>query len=76
MKKKTGKFEDDLQKLEEIRQTLETRELGLDEAIALYEEGLKKLAVCRARLKEYEVTLDKLMVEDKGEPEAPEDEDD
>ncbi|MGE4159466.1 MAG: exodeoxyribonuclease VII small subunit [Planctomycetota bacterium] len=67
MKKKKDGFEAELKKLEEIREALETQELGLDEAIALYEQGMKKLAACRERLKEYETTLEKLMVEDAGE---------
>lgn len=64
MKKKKDSFEVELGKLEEIRESLETRDMGLDEAIALYEEGMKRLGTCRERLKEYETTLEKLMVED------------
>ena len=37
----TGKFESQMQRLEEIVKMLEGDEIGLDEAIKVYEEGLK-----------------------------------
>jgi len=40
MTKKTGKFEEKLQKLEKIVDALESSETGIEEAAALFEEGV------------------------------------
>ena len=44
--KKKNNFESDLKRLEEISNLLENNEIGLDDAIALYEEGIKLSKNC------------------------------
>ncbi|MBI4800082.1 MAG: exodeoxyribonuclease VII small subunit [Desulfarculus sp.] len=57
--KKEGSFEQSLRRLEEIVDKLEDQELELEEAIALFEEGVKLAETCGARLDaaEKKVTL-------------------
>ena len=59
--KKIGKtFESALKRLEEIVQALEEGETPLDEAMALYEEGLELSRFCSEKLKATELRLKKL----------------
>ena len=53
-------FESALKRLETIVNALEGGEVPLDEALALYEEGLELSKVCSERLKETELRLQKL----------------
>lgn len=53
-------LESALKRLEVIVNTLEDGETPLDEAIALYEEGLELSKTCGERLKETELRLKKL----------------
>jgi exodeoxyribonuclease VII small subunit len=57
--KKEGGFEQSLRRLEEIVDKLEDEELELEEAIALFEEGVKLAEACGQRLDaaEKKVTL-------------------
>lgn len=55
-------FERELARLEEIVGKLEAGALGLDESIALYEEGVKRLRGCQDRLAQAEAKI-KLLVE-------------
>ena len=48
------KFEDQMQRLELIVKTLEGNEVGLDEAIKLYEEGLLLAQKLSEQLKTFE----------------------
>ena len=48
------KFEDQMQRLELIVKTLEGNEVGLDEAIKLYEEGLLIVQKLSEQLKTFE----------------------
>lgn len=59
MAKKTS-FEDQMAKLESIRDELENNELSLDDAIKKYEEGVKVLKVCRDQLDGYEAKIEEL----------------
>ena len=43
-------FEENLKELETIVTKLESGEVGLDEALELYENGIKLSAVCKERL--------------------------
>lgn len=43
-------FEENLKELETIVAKLESGEVGLDEALELYEKGIKLSAVCKERL--------------------------
>ncbi len=62
MAKKTNKstFEIKLSRLEEISALLENSELGLEEAISLYEEGIKLSQECMGALKHAELKITEL----------------
>jgi exodeoxyribonuclease VII small subunit len=66
-----GSFEKELARLEEIVSKLEAGALGLDESIALYEEGAKCLKACQARLARAEARI-KQLSEGAGGPELAE----
>lgn len=50
MAKKKMTFEQALEKLEEIVQTLETEEVSLEKSIGLYKEGMTLAAFCKEKL--------------------------
>jgi len=54
------KFEDALKQLERLTEEIERGEIGLEESIAKYEEGMKLVAVCRDILTEAELRIQKL----------------
>jgi exodeoxyribonuclease VII small subunit len=62
-------FEKELARLEEIVAKLEAGSLGLDESIALYEEGAKCLKACQGRLAQAEARI-KMLVEGAAGPET------
>ena len=47
-------FKQSMQRLEEIIGTLEKNEIELEEAISLFEEGLKLVNSCDSQLKNFE----------------------
>jgi exodeoxyribonuclease VII small subunit len=55
------KFEDCLQRLEEIVQQLEKGDLPLDQALALFEEGMKLSISCRSELEAAEGRVEILL---------------
>lgn len=59
-KKETESFEKSLHRLEEIAEILENEEIGLDESIQLYEEGIKLSKICYNRLKDAELKITEL----------------
>lgn len=59
-KKNENNFEQNLTRLEEISKLLESENLGLDESIALYEEGIKLSKLCISKLKKAELKITKL----------------
>ena len=63
-KKKTkNNFEENLSRLEEISALLEGEELGLDESISLFEEGIKLSKSCMTALKKAELKITELKSE-------------
>lgn len=50
MAKKKLTFEQSMERLEEIVETLEQEEVSLDEAVAFYKEGLALSAFCKEKL--------------------------
>ncbi len=62
MAKKTAKstFEKKLNRLEEISVLLESEDIGLEEAITLYEEGIGLSKECMAALKHAEIKITEL----------------
>ena len=64
VKKKTkNTFEENLSRLEEISTLLESEELGLDESISLFEEGIKLSKNCMSALKKAELKITELKSE-------------
>lgn len=55
------KFEEAIKKLEEISQELESGELGLDESVSKFEEGMKLSKICTKMLSEAEKKINILI---------------
>ena len=66
MPKKELSFENAMERLEEIASMLESGEFTLDEALKLYEEGVKLIGVCETKLKTVEGSV-KILVNKEGE---------
>jgi len=66
------RFEDQLGKLEEIVSRLEDESVGLEEALDLFESGMKLARSCRTRLESVEQRVEKLLAEAGGEAPATE----
>ncbi|MAT59133.1 MAG: exodeoxyribonuclease VII small subunit [Melioribacteraceae bacterium] len=58
-KKNEKSFEELLQRLEEISEKLE-EDIGLDESIKLYEEGINISKICYSKLKDAELKITEL----------------
>lgn len=59
------KFEAALSRLEEIVNSLESGELGLEQSLKLFEEGVKLARVCNSRLEDAERKVE-ILLKDKG----------
>ena len=59
-KKQQHNFEKDLSRLEKISELLESNEIGLEDSISLYEEGIKLSKICLTTLKKAELKVTKL----------------
>ncbi len=59
-KKQKHNFEKDLSRLEKISELLESNEIGLEDSISLYEEGIKLSKGCLTTLKKAELKVTKL----------------
>lgn len=53
-------FERALQRLSEVLKELESDDVPLEKAIALYEEGMKLSKMCSARLEEAELRIEQV----------------
>jgi exodeoxyribonuclease VII small subunit len=67
---KTLRFEDQLENLEQIVAQLEDDEVGLEEALDLFERGMELARACRSRLEKVEQRVTQLMeqAKDDGSP--------
>ena len=63
-KEKENNFESNLKKLEAIVDKLETGDIGLEESVKLYEEGMKIKKICDKKLKDIEMQIKKIKIED------------
>ena len=63
-KEKENSFESNLQKLEKIVDKLESGEIGLEDSVKLYEEGMRIKQVCDKKLKDIEMQIKKIKIED------------
>ncbi len=59
-KKKENNFESSLARLEEISAQLESGEVGLEDSIRLYEEGIELAKICYSTLKDAELKVTEL----------------
>lgn len=66
MTEKSQTFESSLQQLEAIVQALEDGEKPLDEALELFEKGVKLSRDCRQRLDEAERKIQVLLEDEEG----------
>ena len=64
VKDKENSFEKNLQKLEIIVEKLESGEIGLEESVQLYEEGMRIKKICDKKLKDIEMQIKKIKIED------------
>lgn len=66
-----AKFEDCLQRLEQIVQELEKSDIPLEKSLTLFEEGMQLSAACRKELEEAEGKVEILLKQNgKLQPEA------
>ena len=63
-KEKDNNFEANLKKLEVIVDKLESGEIGLEESVKLYEDGMKIKKICDKKLKDIEMQIKKIKIED------------
>ncbi len=63
-KEKENSFESNLQKLENIVDKLESGEIGLEESVKLYEEGMQIKKLCDKKLKDIEMQIKKIKIQD------------
>jgi len=63
-KEKKINFESNLKKLELIVDKLESGEIGLEESVKLYEEGMKIKKICDKKLQDIEMQIKKIRIED------------
>ncbi len=60
MAKKTKTFENSLSRLQEISNLLESDEIGIEESVKLYEEGIKLSKECYTVLNKAELKISEL----------------
>ena len=58
------KFEDALEKLENIVRDMEAGDMPLDSALKSFEEGIRLIRFCQAKLEESERRVEQLMAKD------------
>ena len=63
-KEKDNNFEANLKKLEVIVDKLESGDIGIEESVKLYEEGMKIKKICDKKLKDIEMQIKKIKIED------------
>ena len=66
VKNKFFSFEEALKRIEEILKQLENKELDLEEAINLYEEGLKLIHFCEEKLKNARTRIEVILKDKEG----------
>ena len=60
------KFEEAMKRLEDIVQSLESGDLALEDSIKTFEEGMKLVGFCSAKLEEAEQKVTLLVKESEG----------
>ena len=62
-KEKNNDFEANLKNLEVIVDKLESGEIGLEQSVKLYEEGMKIKKICDVKLQDIEMQIKKIKIE-------------
>ena len=60
------KFEEAMQRLEDIVENLESGDLSLENSLKIFEEGMKLVSFCSRKLEEAEQKVTKLVKESDG----------
>ena len=60
--KKEIKFEEALEKLAEINEKLESKEISLDDSIKLFKEGIELSKLCQKKLDEAKLEIEKIEI--------------
>ena len=63
-KEKDNNFESNLKKLEIIVDKMESGDIGLEESVKLYEEGMRIKKICDKKLQDIEMQIKKIKIED------------
>ena len=63
-KDRENSFEKNLKNLEMIVEKLESGDIGLEESVRLYEDGMKLKKICDKKLKDIEMQIKKIKIED------------
>ena len=63
-KEKGNNFESNLKKLELIVEKLDSGDVGLEESVKLYEEGMKLKKICDKKLEDIEMQIKKIRIQD------------
>lgn len=66
MSKSKASFQDELARLEAVVRRLEDTDLDLDEALALFEEGVVRLKTARDLLQQSELTVKRVLEDADG----------
>jgi exodeoxyribonuclease VII small subunit len=64
--KKRPTFRDELERLEAIVRALEERDIDLDEALQLFEEGVRRLKIARSLLQDADVEVKRVIAQADG----------
>jgi exodeoxyribonuclease VII small subunit len=59
-------YEDAVDRIEELIDAIESGEIGLDESLKAFEEGMGLIKTCRARLEKAEQRVSELLAEEDG----------
>ncbi|MBL8880777.1 MAG: exodeoxyribonuclease VII small subunit [Phycisphaerales bacterium] len=62
------KFEDAMQRLESIVESMEAGEIGIEDSVGKYEEAMELAAHCRRILDEAELRIQKIQLDAAGQP--------
>ena len=65
-KQKAIRFEQAIEELEELIDRIESGEVGLEESLAQYEQGMKLIVQCKQILSKAEKRIAKLTLDDQG----------
>ena len=66
MSESKSSFRSEIERLEEIVRSLESDDLDLDDALVLFEEGVRRLKAARGLLRESELTVKRVLEDANG----------